>query len=133
MRLLLIGFLLLMVFGMHAQELDPGVNFRSPLDIPLVLAGTFGELRSNHFHSGLDIKTQQRQGLPVYGIEEGTVTRIKISLWGYGKVLYVAHPNGLTSVYAHLQKFSPKLKPTSRRNNMNNAVMKFSSFRNSGN
>ncbi len=109
MRIHLIGFLLLMIPGLHGQAISPGDNFRSPLDIPLVLAGTFGELRSNHFHSGLDIKTQQRQGLPVYGIEEGTVTRIKISVWGYGKVLYVAHPNGLTSVYAHLQKFSPEI------------------------
>ncbi len=79
------------------------------MDIPLVLAGTFGELRSNHFHSGLDIKTQQREGLPIYAIGEGTVSRIKISHWGYGKVLYLAHPNGYTSVYAHLQKFSPAI------------------------
>lgn len=84
--------------------------FRSPLDIPLILAGTFGELRSNHFHSGIDIKTQQRSGLPVYGIGDGSVTRIKISHWGYGKVMYVAHPNGYTSVYAHLQKFSPEIE-----------------------
>ncbi len=80
------------------------------MDIPLILAGTFGELRSNHFHSGIDIKTQRRQGLPIYSIADGTVTRIKISLWGYGKALYVAHPNGFTSVYAHLQKFSPEIE-----------------------
>jgi len=80
------------------------------MDIPLVLAGTFGELRSNHFHSGIDIKTQQRQGLPIYAIGDGSVTRIKISHWGYGKVLYVAHPNGYTSVYGHLQKFSPEIE-----------------------
>ncbi|NNM18626.1 MAG: M23 family metallopeptidase, partial [Croceitalea sp.] len=60
--------------------------------------------------SGIDIKTQRRQGLPVYAIGNGTVTRIKVSLWGYGKALYVAHPNGFTSVYAHLQKFSPKIE-----------------------
>ncbi len=80
------------------------------MDIPLILAGTFGELRSNHFHSGIDIKTQQRQGLPIYAIGDGTVTRIKISLWGYGKAIYVAHPNGYTSVYGHLQKFSPEIE-----------------------
>ena len=84
--------------------------FSPPLDIPLVLAGTFGELRSDHFHAGIDIKTQQRQGLPVYAIAEGTVTRIKISHWGYGKAIYLAHPNGYTSVYAHLQKFSPEIE-----------------------
>ncbi len=93
-----------------AQTTYPTDVFRPPLDIPIILAGTFGELRSNHFHSGIDIKTQQREGLPVYGIGEGTVTRIKVALWGYGKVLYIAHPNGHTSVYGHLQKFSPKIE-----------------------
>jgi len=93
-----------------AQEKYPQDYFESPLDIPLILSGTFGELRSNHFHAGIDIKTQRRQGLPVYAIADGTVTRIKISLWGYGKALYVAHPNGYTSVYAHLQKFSPEIE-----------------------
>ena len=95
---------------LSAQEKYPQDYFESPLDIPIVLAGTFGELRSNHFHSGIDIKTQRRQGLPVYAIAEGVVTRIKISHWGYGKALYVAHPNGHTSVYAHLQKFSPEIE-----------------------
>ncbi|MDF0706370.1 M23 family metallopeptidase [Flagellimonas okinawensis] len=93
-----------------AQEKYPQDAFRSPLDIPLVLAGTFGELRSNHFHSGMDIKTQQREGLPVFAIGDGTITRIKVSHWGYGKALYVAHPNGYTSVYAHLNKFGPEIE-----------------------
>lgn len=93
-----------------AQVEYPKDDFRSPMDIPLILAGTFGELRSNHFHSGIDIKTQQREGLPIYAIGDGTVTRIKISHWGYGKVLYVAHPNGYTSVYGHLQKFAPEIE-----------------------
>ena len=104
--ILLLGYTL----GSSAQNGYPVETFRSPLDIPLVLAGTFGELRSNHFHSGIDIKTQQRQGLPIYAIGDGTITRIKVSLWGYGKVLYVAHPNGYTSVYGHLQKFSPSIE-----------------------
>lgn len=93
-----------------AQSQYPKDLFRPPLDIPIILAGTFGELRSNHFHAGIDIKTQQRQGLPVYSIADGTVSRIKISHWGYGKALYIAHPNGYTSVYAHLQKFSPEIE-----------------------
>ena len=104
------GLLLLFILPVIAQENYPTEAFRSPLDIPIILSGTFGELRSNHFHSGIDIKTQQRQGLPVYGIGDGTITRIKVSLWGYGKVIYVAHPNGYTSVYGHLQKFSPKIE-----------------------
>ena len=110
MRTILFGFLFLLSFPLFGQEKYPQDTFRSPLDIPLVLAGTFGELRSNHFHSGIDIKTQQRQGLPVFAISDGSVTRIKVSLWGYGKVLYVAHPSGYTSVYAHLQKFSPEIE-----------------------
>ncbi len=105
-----ITFFLVLSLSIHAQEKYPQDAFRSPLDIPLILAGTFGELRSNHFHSGIDIKTQQRQGLPVYAIGDGTITRIKVSLYGYGKVLYVAHPNGYTSVYGHLQKFGPEIE-----------------------
>ncbi|MGC1516653.1 MAG: M23 family metallopeptidase [Maribacter sp.] len=92
------------------QEEYPKDAFRPPMDIPIILAGTFGELRSNHFHSGIDIKTQQREGIPIYAIGDGTITRIKVSLWGYGKVMYIAHPNGYTSVYGHLQKFSPSIE-----------------------
>ncbi|WP_291868463.1 M23 family metallopeptidase [Maribacter sp.] len=103
-------FILLFSFTLTSQTQYPKDAFRSPLDIPLILAGTFGELRSNHFHSGIDIKTKQREGLKVYGIGDGTITRIKVSLWGYGKVLYMAHPNGYTSVYGHLQKFSPEIE-----------------------
>jgi hypothetical protein len=110
MRIPFFGLFLLSVLSIIGQEKYPLDTFRSPLDIPLVLAGTFGELRSNHFHSGIDIKTQQREGLPVYAIGNGTVTRIKVGLWGYGKVIYIAHPNGYTSVYGHLQKFSPEIE-----------------------
>lgn len=73
------------------------------------LAGTFGELRSNHFHSGIDIKTQGKEGLDVIASADGFVSRIKITRGGYGKALYVEHPNGYTTVYAHLQKFSPEI------------------------
>ncbi len=104
------GAFFFLFLSLNAQQKYPQDVFQSPLDIPLILAGTFGELRSNHFHSGIDIKTQRRQGLPVLAIADGTVTRIKVSLWGYGKALYVAHPNGYTSVYAHLQKFSPEIE-----------------------
>ncbi|NNM19394.1 MAG: M23 family peptidase, partial [Croceitalea sp.] len=96
MRLHIFGVLFFSLTILCSQEKYPKDVFSPPLDIPLVLAGTFGELRSNHFHSGIDIKTQRRQGLPVYAIGNGTVTRIKVSLWGYGKALYVAHPNGFT-------------------------------------
>ncbi|MBT8304028.1 MAG: M23 family metallopeptidase [Bacteroidia bacterium] len=109
MRILGVVFLLCHSFGI-AQSKYPQDYFRKPLDIPLVLSGTFAELRSNHFHSGLDIKTKQREGLKVYASAPGYVSRIKISHWGYGKALYITHPNGYTSVYAHLQKFSEKIE-----------------------
>ena len=95
---------------LSAQTPYPQDYFRSPLDIQLVLSGTFAELRSNHFHSGLDIKTNGKQGLKVYAAAQGYVSRIKISRYGYGKALYITHPNGYTTVYAHLQKFSPEIE-----------------------
>ncbi|NJY63736.1 M23 family metallopeptidase [Salinimicrobium sp. CDJ15-81-2] len=84
--------------------------FDDPLQVDLALAGTFGELRSNHFHSGLDIKTQQREGLPVFASAEGYVSRINVAHFGYGKALYIQHPNGYTTVYAHLKNFSPRIE-----------------------
>ena len=106
----LIFILLIITQVTIAQNPYPQDYFRNPLDIPLVLAGTFAELRSNHFHSGLDIKTQHREGLKVFTTAKGYVSRIKISHWGYGKALYITHPNGYTTVYAHLKKFSPKIE-----------------------
>ena len=88
-----------------AQNNYPSDYFRSPLDIPLRLAGTFGELRNNHFHAGIDIKTNRRIGLPVYATADGYISRIKVAIWGYGKVIYINHSNGFTTVYAHLNKF----------------------------
>jgi hypothetical protein len=94
----------------YAQLPPDSVNFRSPVGIPLLLAGNFGELRPNHFHSGLDIKTNGSEGYRIYAIEDGYVSRIKVSTWGYGKVLYVTHPNGYTSVYAHLKSFKGEIE-----------------------
>jgi murein DD-endopeptidase MepM/ murein hydrolase activator NlpD len=91
------------------QDGYPKDYFISPLEIPLVLSGTFGELRSNHFHAGLDIKTQKVVGHKVVSSADGYVSRINVSLWGYGNALYITHPNGYTTVYGHLQKFSPEI------------------------
>ncbi|QLE02285.1 M23 family metallopeptidase [Galbibacter sp. BG1] len=102
--------LVLSCYFIHSQNNYPTDYFRSPLDIPIVLAGTFGELRSNHFHAGMDIKTQQREGLPVFSVADGYVSRIKVQTYGYGKAIYVTHPNGYTSVYGHLQSFSPEIQ-----------------------
>ena len=82
---------------------------RSPLDIPLELAGSFAEIRANHFHSGMDLRTEQREGLPIYCAADGYVSRIKISPFGYGKAIYVSHPEGYVTVYAHLQKFNQEI------------------------
>ena len=109
MRISLLFFLFFSAYGL-AQDYYPKDYFSNPLDVTLVLSGSFAELRSNHFHSGLDIKTQQREGLKVYASASGYVSRIKISTFGYGKALYVTHPNGYTTVYAHLQKFSPEIE-----------------------
>lgn len=87
----------------------PKDDFRNPLDITNLLSGNFGELRTNHFHSGLDIKTNQREGLKVYAVGDGYVSRINVSPRGYGNALYIDHPNGYTSVYAHLQVFNDEL------------------------
>ncbi|KIQ14113.1 peptidase M23 [Flavobacterium sp. MEB061] len=86
-----------------AQNQYPKDYFSPPLDIPMQLSGNFGELRPNHFHAGFDLKTNQREGLNVYAVADGYVSRIKISTFGNGKCIYITHPNGYTSVYGHLQ------------------------------
>lgn len=116
MRKSLLLFLFLFVSVLlFAQSNYPKDYFIKPLDIPLILSGSFGELRSNHFHGGLDIKTQQRIGLNVFSSADGYVSRISISHWGYGNALYVTHPNGFTTVYGHLHKFSPKIEAYIRK------------------
>lgn len=93
-----------------AESIDySSFDFHSPLDIPPVLAANFGELRSNHFHTGLDFKTNRQEGLNIYSIDDGYVSRIKVSPWGYGHVVYIDHYNGLTSVYAHCSYFVDEL------------------------
>jgi peroxiredoxin len=81
-----------------------------PVDSPVLLSGTFGEIRSHHFHSGIDIRTGGVEGWNVRSIEKGVVRRIKISSYGNGKALYVEHPQGYTSVYCHLRVFSKKIQ-----------------------
>ncbi len=105
----------------------PKNYFRSPLDIPLLLSGNFGELRSNHFHTGLDILTQGIEGKKIYAIADGYVSRINISPWGYGLVVYIDHPNGYTSVYAHLSAFSTKIDSayTAAQRHMKKSILDF--------
>lgn len=96
-------FLLLFCAVVTAQVNYPKEYFKSPLDIPMQLSGNFGELRPNHFHAGFDFKTNQREGLKVYAAADGYISRIKISNSGYGKAIYITHPNGFTTVYGHLK------------------------------
>jgi hypothetical protein len=85
-------------------------QLRNPFDFPIVLSGNFGELRPNHLHSGIDFKTQQQEGKPVHAVQAGYVSRVAVSPWGYGNVIYMTHPDdSLITVYAHLQKFETKL------------------------
>ena len=91
-----------------AQDVVP------PLDIPLFLSGNFGELRSNHFHAGIDFKTQGREGLPVKSIQDGFVSRISVGPYGYGRAIYIDHPDGTTSVYGHLIRFAPAIESAVR-------------------
>ena len=102
MRFLIFCFLF--SSSLLAQTQYPKDYFSPPLDIPMQLSGNFGELRPNHFHAGFDFKTQQKEGLKVYASADGYVSRIKISTFGNGKTIYINHPNGYTTVYAHLQK-----------------------------
>lgn len=74
-----------------------------------LLAGNMGELRPDHFHAGLDIKTGGKEGLPVYAAADGYVSRIKVTRRGYGNALYITHPNGLVTVYGHLKSYSPAI------------------------
>lgn len=98
------GLLALQINGTaHSQQL------RRPLDFPLLLSGNFGELRNNHFHSGIDFKTQGVEGKEVHAVQEGYVSRISVSPWGFGNGLYITHPDGTTTVYGHLQRFSKKI------------------------
>jgi hypothetical protein len=87
----------------------PKADFIMPMRVPMNLSGNFGETRKSHFHMGLDIKTNEREGEPVVAVGDGYISRINVSPYGYGNALYITHPNGYTSVYGHLQRFSEPL------------------------
>ncbi|MBS7564540.1 M23 family metallopeptidase [Mucilaginibacter sp. Bleaf8] len=87
----------------------PAGAFQYPLDLPPSTAGSFGELRPNHFHSGLDFRTNQRTGYPVHAAMYGYVSRLRVQVGGFGNAVYLTHPNGYTTVYAHLDHLLPEL------------------------
>jgi hypothetical protein len=94
----------------YAQNNYPTNYFRNPLSIPIYLAGNFGECRPNHFHSGIDIKTLGQENMSVHAAASGYVSRIKLDAVGFGHAIYITHPNGFTTLYAHLNDFEPKLQ-----------------------
>ena len=109
-RMVLLSGLLLWfnVFYVHAQN-NTSVLFASPLDIPLIVSSNFGELRTEQFHFGIDFKTGGKTGLSVHAVDSGYVCRIKVESGGYGRALYIKHPNGYMSVYAHLKGFNDSI------------------------
>ncbi len=94
----------------NSYSIYPQNYFRNPLGVPIQLAANFGELRTNHFHMGLDIRTQQRENLPVYAAADGYISRVRVAEGGFGNALYVTHPAGYTTLYAHLNTFSPEVE-----------------------
>ena len=109
MKIKLIDFVITMhiTFFLWGQK---DIEWLPPMDIPLSLSGTFGEPRSTHFHMGIDIKTRGKEGLEVRSIAPGNISRLRVSLNGYGKTVYIDHHNNTSSVYAHLKKFAPKIE-----------------------
>ncbi len=101
-------FFLLITASMTAQSVKT-TDFDVPVKIPLLVSGSFGELRSNHFHSGTDFSANFKTGDPIYAPADGVINRIKVSTFGYGKALYLKHNNGYTTVYGHLNDYGKKI------------------------
>jgi len=85
------------------------LNYVPPLDIPLSISSNFGDIRDNTFHFGVDFRTNEKEGYPVFAVADGYVARLKIEPGGYGIAVYINHSNGITSVYAHLNKICNNL------------------------
>ena len=103
-------FITILLLSVFINDLKSQGNQNFVMDLPINLSGTFGELRTNHFHSGIDIKTNRVEGLNIYSYEKGYISRIQVSTYGYGKAIYITHPDGKITVYAHLSKFSEKIQ-----------------------
>jgi murein DD-endopeptidase MepM/ murein hydrolase activator NlpD len=113
MRLLILLIILLPVSSSAQQSVKPGYvkgYFRYPLDIAPRLNANFGEMRPNHFHMGLDLFTLRKENLPIYAAAEGYISRVKIEAGGFGNAIYIAHPNGTSTLYAHMNDFYPALQ-----------------------
>lgn len=109
---LLTIFMAMMPAGLLQANLP---RYASPVNYEITLAGNFGEPRPNHFHGGVDIKTGGVEGKPIFSVGDGYVSRVTIGLYGFGNAVYVHHPEGYTSVYCHLKKFTPQITAVLRR------------------
>lgn len=105
-RIIILSLLFIHIFTDNTKN---KTSFISPVKIPLSLSANFGELRIDHFHSGLDIKTQGVTGKEVLATAPGYVYRISVSPGGFGKALYIKHPSGYSTVYGHLERFSDEI------------------------
>jgi len=106
----------LQTFPNESGQVNSKPLFGNPIDPPFTLAGTFGELRPDHFHTGIDFSTKEREGLPVYAAADGYVSRIKVAADGFGKAIYITHPNHYVTVYAHLKKYAKEIEKYVRKN-----------------
>lgn len=114
---ILLGILYLFVLSIPAvaSVQTDSIDMAVPFKFPLLLSGNFGELRSNHFHAGLDFKTQGCVGKPIYSPADGYISRATVSPGGYGRAIYVVHDNGYMTVYGHLERFLSHIADTIRK------------------
>src|SRR5207248_8141128 len=89
-----LGVFSALMLSIFSESVFSQTTFRNPLDIPISLSANFGDIRDDHYHTGIDIRTNEKIGYKVYAAADGYISRIKISPYGYGKVLYITHPNG---------------------------------------
>jgi murein DD-endopeptidase MepM/ murein hydrolase activator NlpD len=108
-KLYILTISLLVCFSFSGFSQNEKYTFLMPLDIPPFLSANFGELRPNHFHAGLDFKTQAVVGKNILAIDTGYVSRVQVRPTGYGVALYITHPNGYTSVYGHILSLEPRI------------------------
>jgi hypothetical protein len=115
-----INYIIISIFSISAAAQDsipeyPKDYFGPPIDIPFLLAGNYGEPRASHFHMGMDIRTNEKEGMPVHALADGYVSRIGVSPYGYGNALYITYPNGFTSVFGHLQRYNEAITAIVRK------------------
>lgn len=122
---LLLTLYAVIVFYSFGQSPFPQNYFASPLEIPLSLAGNYGEIRLNHFHYGIDFRTNNKEGYKVLASADGFVSRVKVSGYGYGKAVYIDHPNGYTTVYAHLAEITGALGDHVRKKQLENESFEY--------